>query len=47
MDALSRFGLLWDTLTAREQTSLLRQILEAVYYDHVAEEISLVFRVVP
>jgi site-specific DNA recombinase len=47
MDVLSRFGLLWDTLTARKQTSLLRQILEAVYYDHVAEEISLVFRVVP
>lgn len=47
LDALSRFGLLWDTLAERERTSLIRQILEAVTYDQTEEEVSLVFRVVP
>jgi len=47
LDALSRFGLLWDTLAERERTSLIRQILEAVMYDPSEEEVSLVFRLVP
>jgi site-specific DNA recombinase len=47
LDALSRLGLLWDTLAERERMVLIRQVLEAVTYDQSKEKLTLVFRLVP
>ena len=44
VDALTRFGSLWETLVERERTQLIHRLLESVVYDQTNGEISVVFR---
>jgi len=47
LDALSRFGLLWDSLVESERVSLLRLIVQAVTFDPDTQEIAIRFRLAP
>jgi len=47
MDALSRFGMLWDSLIDTERTSLFRQIVRTVTFDPDTQEVAIRFRLAP
>ena len=45
IDALARFGSLWEVLVEREKTKVIRELLESISYDPECSEVVLVFRV--
>ena len=44
IDALARFGSLWEVLVEHEKAKIMRQLLESISYDPECREVALVFR---
>jgi site-specific DNA recombinase len=44
IDALARFGSLWEVLVEREKARIMRQLLESITYDPESQQVALVFR---
>ena len=45
IDALARFGSLWEVLVEREKIKMIHELLESISYDPEDNEVALVFRV--